>query len=87
MLSTKNSVTLQTSLVVYLLPPFEGSLMKKLSFLLTLMQVYRAAPFLCLKALFMIVVHTRLEQIMWDGSVQGRKMKCIPKLSSKKLST
>ena len=23
------------------------------------------------------VVHTRLEQIMWDGSVQGRKIKCL----------
>ena len=23
------------------------------------------------------VVHTRLEQIMWDGSVQGRKIECL----------
>ena len=43
------------------------------------MWVYRVAPFLCLKALFIVydVVHTRLEEIMWDGSVQGRKIECL----------
>ena len=75
-LSTRNSIILQMSLAVYLLSPFKGSLVKQLLVLPTLMQVYCVAPFLCLKALFIDVAHTRLEQIMGDGSARGR-IECL----------
>ena len=55
MLSIKNSIILQMSLAVYLLSPFKGSLVKQILFLPTLMWVYRVAPFLCLKALFIML--------------------------------
>ena len=41
------------------------------------MWVYRVAPFFVFKGIVYDVVHTRLEYIMWDGSVQSRKIKCL----------
>ena len=38
------------------------------------MWVYHLDPFLVLKGIVYDVVHMRLEQIMWDGSVQAIKI-------------
>ena len=54
-LSTKNSIILQMSLALHLLSLFKKSLVKQLLFLPTLMWVYRVAPFLYLKALFIML--------------------------------
>ena len=62
------------SLAVYLLSPFKGSL----AIISANFDVgVSCSSIFVFKGIVYDVVHTRLEEIMWDGSVQSRKTECF----------